>query len=259
MKKAILLCLIPILGIHSELYAQSKLNMRGVYTMLRQQQIEGSKDSLLKREQIKFYTGKYMLWAAPKPNDSLAEYGLGTYSVAGDTVVEYVFHTSIAGDRKDTFALAIIPKPDGYTQKIEFSFDPRRKFILSEDYKKVGTKQVSLLDGLWKMDRRLAIENGDTAVDEHIQYKVYQNGYFTWVNTYTDPVSSDTLSSFGYGTFTMNGRNRIRELNINSTFATELIGRTVDLEIRQPSKDRYIQTLTNSQGIKFIEYYTRMN
>ena len=72
-------------------------SMQGVYNMLRQVVNNGTKDSVLGNEQLKIYTDRYMMYAHRIAGDSLAEYGVGTYSIQNGKLMEYVFYTSSGG------------------------------------------------------------------------------------------------------------------------------------------------------------------
>lgn len=255
-KSAYFLLLSSLLAITA--FAQRNNDIKGVYKMLRQAHVEGGKDSLLKREQIKFYTDQYMLHASPRHNDSAGEFGVGKYIFDGEKLTEYVIYSSVAGDLKDTFELKIIPTERGFTQEIEFELQTNKKFVLSEDYEKIGRPGKSALDGLWKLEKAMIIRpNGDTVSDKRIQFKIFQNGYFAWITDFPEAEEGQPKTSFGYGTFTLNGKN-LKENNINSTYHTLLVGKDTDLTVDILGKSRYRQTIKGGNGEKYIEIYTKM-
>src|SRR5690606_5577205 len=257
MKKPALffLMLLSLLAVTS--YSQ-KNDIKGVYKMIRQAHVEGDKDSLLKREQIKFYTGKYMLHASPKHNDSAGEFGIGKYIFDGNTLTEYVFYSSVAGDMKDTFELKITPGDKGFIQDIEFELQTNRKFILTEVYERIGRPGKTPLDGVWQLETAMIVgTDGDTSVDNRIQYKVFQNGYFAWVNAMPDAEEGTPATSFGYGTFTLSGKS-LKENNINSTYHNLLVGHDTNLTVDLLGNNRFRQTINGENGEKYIEVYNKL-
>src|ERR687890_643620 len=109
----------------------SDMEMKGAYSMIKQVGNDGTKDTLLKKEQLKIYSDRYMMYASPRATDSFGEYGIATYSVKGDKVKEYVFYTSTAGEVRDTALLEISKLPNGYRQVIRY-VDSNSTFILTE-------------------------------------------------------------------------------------------------------------------------------
>ena len=51
---------------------QGSFTMQGVYAMLLQVANDGTKDSLINSQQLKIYTDRYMIYAHPAADDSLA-------------------------------------------------------------------------------------------------------------------------------------------------------------------------------------------
>jgi hypothetical protein len=234
--------------------------MQGAYSMYRQVLNDGNKDSLLSNEQMKIYTDRHMMYAQRRAEDSLANYGIGTYKVQNGKVMEYIFYTASGGPNKDTFELKINKTGDGYSQIINFPDDEGRNFVLTEDYKAVGKNVSSPLDGAWKQTRNIYISgNGDTITnDTPTQFKVFQSGYFIWANTSLDSTTQKPVSFFGYGTFEMNGNNQATEVNTQSSYATALVGMPVKLDLKFNGKDTYQQTIVFPDGPTSIEYYERL-
>lgn len=234
--------------------------MQGAYSMLRQIENNGTNDSMMKNEQFKIYTDRYMMYASPRPEDSLAIYGIGTYKVQNGKVMEYVFYSSIAGAHNDTFELDIRKTPDGYSQIIVFPGDQGRNIVLTEDYKNVSKTVTSPLDGAWKQTKRMYItKDGRTMTEAPItQFKVFQSGHFIWANTMTDSATQKPISAFGYGAFEMDGNNKAIETNSNSTYKTDLIDRPVTLQLKFTGKDAYRQTIVADNGEQMIEEYERL-
>lgn len=259
------LCFLLFAGICS--WAQQSVNtttgnlkMKGAYTMLRQVANDGSGDSLMNAEQFKIYTDKYMIYVHPKPNDTLAEYGIGTYDIKNGKVIEYVFYTSEAGAQKDTFELNIFKIGDGYKQTIVFPAAEGRAWTLVEDYMSVGKNITSPLDGAWQQTKVTHTAPNGTrhVVDKPTQFKVYEAGHFIWANTSMDSATSNPESYYGYGSFQMEGANKIVEINASSTFRTDLIGIPVPIKLEFMGKDAYRQTISYPDGSKTVEEYKRL-
>jgi hypothetical protein len=240
--------------------SKESLQMRGAYAMYNQVANDGTQDSVMGHEQLKLFTDKYVMYAHKNSEDSLATFGIGTYKIQNGKVIEHMFYTASGGAHNDTFELAINKTGEGYTQVINFPEEQGRRFRLTEDYKTIGEKVTSPLDGAWKQTKVETISK-DGAIETNnnpTQYKVFQSGHFMWGNTSMDSATQKPVSFFGYGTFKMNGNNQAIEVNTNSSFATELVGKPVTLDLQFTDKDHYQQTIAWPSGAKGIEYYERL-
>ena len=227
--------------------------------MLKQVLNDGSKDSNYGTQQLKIYTDHYMMYAGPQPGDSLGSFGIGTYKIQNGKVIEHVFHTA-SGPGNDTFELTISKSGNNYTQVIHFPPDSGRNYVLTEDYKNVGKDVTTPLDGAWKQTKLTYIpKNGNTFTDNNVtQFKVYQSGHFIWANSFQDSASNKRAAYFGYGSFEMDGKNKSKEVVEKSTFVTDLVGKTVNLQLEFIGKDMFRQTMLHPNGDRSIEVYERM-
>ena len=262
-----LLCMLILAGIctHAQPSTQSEnksnnLSMKGAYSMLRQTANDGTKDSMMNSEQFKIYTDRYMIYVHPKVGDTLAEYGIGMYEVKNGKVIEYVFHTSENGARKDTFELSISKIGNGYKQTIHLPETEGRRWVLVEDYINVGKDSTTPLDGAWKQTKVTSIApNGKRTTNSNpTQFKVYESGHFIWVNSSVEPRTKKPVSYYGYGSFDMNGNKKSTEINTSSTFRSDLIGVPVSVQIELIGKDAYRQTIAYPDGSKMIEEYQKL-
>jgi hypothetical protein len=237
----------------------TKMEMKGAYSMTKQVGNDGTKDTLLKKEQLKIYSDHYMMYASPRATDSFGEYGIATYSQDGNKVKEYIFYTSTAGAVKDTAVLDITKLPNGYRQVIKY-IDSNSTFILTEEYDKVGKEPRTKLDGAWKQVKDIYVgKKGDTTRNiTKTQFKIYESGYFIWANPNKDPSSNNFYSAYGYGTFKMLNDTTSQETNINSTFYSQLVGKPVDINIQFSGDDRYTQTIRGPNGEKSVEIYEKL-
>lgn len=237
---------------------QNRLSMVGAWQMTKQTASDGAKDTVLKLEQLKLFSDRYMMYASPRSSDSFGVYGIARYRVVGDKVVENIFYTSAGGEVRDSAILTITMHNKGYRQVIDYS-DEHGKFMLTEDYKKVGKNNQTPLDGTWTQVNNINIsETGDTIHNKVVtQFKMYQSGYFIWANPSKDLVSDNFVTAYGYGTFKMRGNNRCIETNTNSTYRN-LVGIPVDIDIEILGPDSYKQTIAIGNGIRSVEVYERL-
>lgn len=237
----------------------SNIEMKGAYSMTKQIGNDGTKDTLLKKEQLKIYSDRYMMWASPRATDSFGEYGIATYSQEGDKVKEYVFYTSSAGEVNDTALLEIAKLPNGYRQVIRYA-DSTSTFVLTEEYDKVGKEPETNLDGAWRLIKDIFIDGkGDTINNtKKTQFKVYQSGYFIWANPNKDPASNNFYSAYGYGTYKMLNDSTSQETNINSTFYSQLVGKPVEIQLEFIGDNMYKQTISSGAEGRSVEVYEKL-
>ena len=238
---------------------KNDLKMVGAYAMTRQVLNDGTKDSLLDRKQLKIYTDNHIMYASPNVTDSLANFGIGTYSVKGNQVVETINYRASQGETSDTVTLNITKTENGYTQVIDRILIDGQYYRLTEDYDEVSSNVKSPLDGAWKQVKNVyRSSKGDSSVNNNpLEYKVFHSGYFIWAITIKD--SANRASSvFGYGRFEMEGKNKIKETVQNSTFVKGLIGKTYEVDLTFEGDNRYSQTITFANGDKSTEIYERL-
>ena len=234
-------------------------DMKGAYSMTKQIGNDGTKDTLLKKEQLKIYSDHFMMYASPRATDSFGEYGIATYSHDGNRIRENIFYTSTAGEVRDTAMLEISKLPNGYKQVIRY-VDSSGTFVITEEYDKVGKEPATKLDGAWKQTRDIYInKKGDTTRNTtKTQFKIYEAGYFIWANPNKDPASNNFYSAYGYGTYKLLNDTTTQETNINSTFYSQLVGKPVDIKIEFDGKDKYKQTIGDPKGERSVELYERL-
>ena len=233
----------------------ASLNMRGAYTMQKQTLDSGAGPGVMNVQQLKIYTDKYFMYAhRASDTDSLAVYGIGTYTVQNGKVIENGMYGS-GGQDSGRYELAISTEPEGYSQVINFpSDDPNKHYILKEDYKKNIRKMVTPLDGAWKQTKVVNIDgSGKASTDENpTQFKIFESGHYMWANTAKDK-DGKNVSYYGYGTFDMPKPNQIIETATSSSFISSLVGIPVTINIRMMGKDNFAQTIPWPDGSKLIE------
>lgn len=260
MKRVFVFCL-PALFLLSCKQSEKEGPMSGVYRMTTQAfQNETMDTTLTTGQQLKIFTGTYLMYARFNPADSASSFGIGTYTMSGDTIIEHISFTASDTTRNytpRTYRLLIEHIPGGYKQIIPQIEDANGAIMkLTETYDSVGTDATCPLDGVWAMQRQYYLEGGDTVWVPGTQFKVYHKGYFIWGRSYAD--SNNTLrTGMGYGKYTPKEDGVLQETVLSSTFPDI---RTQDFVIDYvvTNEDEYQQTLTNSDGVRVTEMYKRM-
>lgn len=261
MKNLILPCLI-ILGIScNNSNNSSKVKMKGAYLMEYQTLNDGVNDTkYTDLAQLKIYTDSFMMYTQVNPIDSVSAFGVGSYVTTDSGIVkEHDFYSSsdtTFSTSPSDFNLYITINPDGYKQVIPKIMIDSQNFKLTEEYHKVGTDKKSPLDGLWKEINSYSVKGKDTTKNNRTQFKAFQAGYFMYGQTVKD-ASGKTSTGVGFGTFTPQGKDQIRELDLNSTYPI-VVGQSFMVNINMDGSDRYHQTLHNADSSVTTEFYERV-
>ena len=238
--------------------AQTK--MPGSYKMLKQTAKGAAVDTTFTNGQFKIYTDDHFIFVVQHTNDSLCDYGIGTYKNSGNSVLEKMIHSTFSDiASSEDIVLKITNLPKGYRQAIVFKDSANRDYLLTEDYENVSKTMTSPLDGAWKQTKSEYLsKTGNLSFHDIRQYKVYQAGHFVWASTRTDSATTKPISFFGYGTFKMNGKNSFTETNQNSTFASDLVGKPILIKLEMMGPDAFQQTTVSADGGIGKESYERM-
>lgn len=237
------------------------LNLAGAYKMtstsVKNDVIDTTFNSRL---QFKIFTDGYVMYANVNNEDSVSGFGIGTYTVSQDTVTENMMFTAndtSKNDNSQTFKLIIEKSATGYKQVIpDMQWNDTTKMTLTENYESAGTAATSSIDGLWKQVKNYTVKGADTTMTQMTQYKMYGAGHFIYGHSRAD--STNKLhTGIGYGTFVMEGTNKVKESVVASTFS-QARGQNYDLAIEMTGTDEYKQTITSEDGLKYVEVYQRM-
>ena len=234
--------------------------MDGVYQMTSQSfQGENYDTTLTSNQQLKIFDGTFMMYTRYNPADSNSAFGIGTYTVSGDTVTENILFTAsdtLMNDSPRTYRLLVQKSVVGYNQIIPQIEDANGTYKLTEFYDSKGSDVTCPLDGVWKLAKQYYLENGDTVWVVGTQYKVYHKGYFVWGRTYLDSTNV-RHTGIGWGKYAAEGDGKLKESVFSSTFSDT---REQDFEIsyQMNGDDGYQQTLTNSLGQRVTEVYERV-
>lgn len=234
--------------------------MPGAYKMISQSLKSNTLDTTyLTLQQLKIYTGEYMMYANFYARDSTSSFGIGSYSANRDTVTEHVIYSASDSVKNDTardYRLLIMKKDSGYKQVIPDMESQGQKIILTEEYKSAGTAAKSPLDGVWKESKTFYVKGKDTTKYNTTQFKAYYDGNYIWGNTFSDSARK-IHTGMGFGKFAMSGSNKLTESCITSSYY-QIRGQDVNLDIEMNGDDEYKQTINYPNGDKSIEIYQRL-
>lgn len=236
------------------------LSMTGAYKMVSQSVKSAKTDTTYTNVyQLKIFTDDFMMYANINSPDSVSAFGIGSYSVNKDTVIENVIYTAFDSTKNDTrrhFNLIIEKTPKGYKQVIPEVGTGDDKYTLTENYESAGTATKTPLDGAWKLVSSYLITGKDTTKNTLTQYKTYYAGYCIWGETGNDSQNKNH-TGIGYGKFEMTGSDKVKESMIASTYSG-IRGHDFDITIELNGADEFKQTLNNSDGSKSVEVYQRL-
>jgi hypothetical protein len=235
------------------------INMPGAYKMLSQNLKNDKRDTTYtSTQQLKIFTGDYMMYVNTNPADSISSFGIGAYVMDKDTVVEKIIYTSADTTANETlrdFSLQVAKTKKGYKQIIPEIASGDQTYKLTEEYESVGTAAATALDGAWKLEKHYLIKGTDTTVQKVKQYKTYYSGHCVWGNTFKDSLNK-THTGIGFGKFEMTG-NKVKESMSASTYSG-VRGHDFDIDIELNGSDGFTQTIKNTDGTKSVEVYTRL-
>ena len=235
--------------------------MPGAYKMLSQRVKSSQADSTYTSlQQLKIYTGEYMMYANFSPYDSVSRFGIGMYIAEKDTVTENVIYNaadSVKNDVPVPYKLIITKTDTGYKQFIPEMETLGQKIALTEEYASVGTNTKSPLDGVWKELKTFYVLGKDTTKYNTTQYKAYYGGHFIWGHTYSDSVKK-IHTGVGFGKFQLNDSNKLKESIFTSSYY-QLRGTDMNIDVEMNGTDEFKQTITYKNGGKAIEIYQRMH
>jgi hypothetical protein len=236
---------------------ETKNQMAGWYTMQSQVFSANGVDRTIDHaEQRKVYTDEYYAFTNMQ-EDTTSSFGFGYYTFDGKKLVEHnIFSTGLL-DSSRSFDLMIEPHEAGYKQiipEIMIGGVPNR---LVEDYYKINFNKKSEMDGVWKLEEYISVSNGDTARFKRNQYKIFQGGYFMFVQYFIDPVTNAPKKGFGFGDFKLEN-NGIIETNVFCSYPS-VRGIPIKINLTKESEDSFTQTIvSDTNGSTSIERYKRM-
>jgi hypothetical protein len=113
------------------------------------------------------------------------------------------------------------------------------------------------MNGVWKLNEYISITNGDTSRFKRDQYKIFQGGYFMFVQSFLDPLTNAPKKGFGFGDFKLE-QNEIIETNVFCSYPS-VRGVPIRINLTRDSEDSFTQTIvSDTDGSTSIEKYSRM-
>jgi hypothetical protein len=232
----------------------------GAYKMLSQNIKNSNLDTNYNSsQQLKIYTGEFMMYAAFNPLDSGSSFGIGRYEAEKDTVIENIIYSaqdSVKNDQKRSYKLIITKTDSGYTQVIPDMPGNNQTFTLTETYAAVGNATKTPLDGVWSELKTFVVKGNDTTRYNTTQYKAYYGGYYIWGHTYNDSAQKNQ-TGMGFGSFVMIGNDKLKESCIASSYPS-LRGQDIDIDVSMNGEDEFKQTINYKDGTRAVEIYERI-
>ncbi len=234
--------------------------MQGSYLMASQTVNDGTtKTNYTQIKQLKIYTDHFVMYTQVDAVDSVSLFGVGSYTTDTSGVTEKIIYTSNDSTFDDTpisYKLMITKTADGYNQVIPDIMIDSTKSKLTEVYQTVGNAQKSPLDGVWKQTKSYDLKGADTTWYNRTEYKAFNDGYFMFGLTDKDSTGKIT-TGIGFGTFSMQGENQMKETDLNSTYAI-IAGQSFVIDVKLNGNDNYEQTITHPDSTKTVEFYERL-
>ena len=258
--KYLIILFIPLILVSCNSSIKTAPKMLGAFLMVSQTVNEGSQEAKYSDlKQLKIYTDKYVMYTQVLASDSASLFGVGSYTSDTSGVTENIIYTSsdsTFNDSPRSYKLLITQTADGYNQIIPDIVIDSTKSKLTETYQRVGNKQRTPLDGVWKQTKSYNLKDADTIWFNRTEYKAFNDGYFMFGLTDKDS-SGKITTGIGFGTFSMNGENQIKETDLNSTYSI-IAGQSFMVDIQLNGKNNYQQTITHPDSSKTVEFYQRL-
>jgi hypothetical protein len=234
--------------------------MPGAYNMISQSVNDGVKDTTYTSlKEFKIFTDQTMMYVNISPADSISRFGVGFYTSDSGFVKEHVIFgasDSTSNTNSSDFKLVIEKTEKGYKQVIPSMMSRGVSYKLTEEYETVSTTATSPLDGTWKGIKFYTIKGKDSTENKMTQFKTYFAGHFMFGHTYLDS-TKHLHTGIGYGTFDMNGNNKVKE-NVTVSTYYQLRDKSFDIDIEMTGTDEFKQTITEANGDKNVEFYQRL-
>ncbi|HPG12745.1 MAG TPA: hypothetical protein PLU37_14525 [Chitinophagaceae bacterium] len=237
--------------------------MAGIYRMMYQSFKGESLDTTITTgQQLKIFSGEYMMYTRFNPVDSSSSFGIGTYNTEKDTVTEHIMFTaadSVTNATTRTYSLIIKKTDSGYIQVIpRIEGNNGDVLELTEEYNEEDPGEETPLEGIWHLKKRYTINGTDTTMlPAWNQYKAYQNNHFLWGNAIEDSTGR-IRTAIGFGHATVTGDGMIKESGIASSLK-EVAGNDFDIKYTMDGKDKFTQHIANDDGSISVEVYERLN
>ncbi|MEO6330555.1 MAG: hypothetical protein ABIO55_16590 [Ginsengibacter sp.] len=236
-------------------------DLSGAYSML-SQSLEGDAvdTTFTERKQLKIYSGHYMMYVRLSLYDlASSSFGVGTFSIKKGKLTEHIIY-SASGTIENTNSFSgtvkVSKRLQGYEQVIPEIISDEGRVRLTEDYQLLRAGLQSPLDGTWKLTNAYTINKKDTAHNNTVKYKTFYRGNFS-AGSFGTKSSGEKYTIAEYGTFRLNGKNKLKETITYSTISSGN-GQSHDLDISLKGTDAVTIKTTDAAGIEEVEKYIRM-
>jgi hypothetical protein len=236
--------------------------MTGVYKLVTRQVSDAGTGTGNPVARQKIYTADgYLMYADCCSGDSMSSWGVGRYTIEGDSVIENMIIS--AGDTSsftDTKSVLEITKTGkGYKQVIpEMTANDGSKFRLVEEYEKTGDTARSLLDGLWKLVDSYMIHGKDSTNEMKTYagaFQAFQSGRFSLGYFFLDSTGRHG-TRVAFGSFHTNGNKLIEK--ISSASSHFMNGNERNLKFEWKGPDEFTQVSTEADSFMMYEKYQRL-
>lgn len=240
---------------------QQKSDMPGVYVLLSKKIEGGPIDSVVKGiNQLKIYTDNYFMYTSINSAEKVASFAIGSYTKDDSNLTEHVQFSTIGTSniKPVDITFNVNKTQEGYNQTTKDTSSLQTPGILyTEKYKYAGTKVKTIIDGVWKQIETYSVKGTDTTWDTGTNFKICYDGYVMWGDFHINPATQKHDTYMGFGTFEMQGNNKLTEYYIKSNYTVNE-GKTFYIDVEFRNKDEFKQTISDSlNGVRYIEVYHR--
>lgn len=211
---------------------------------------------------IKIFTPDYYMQAQKNKLDSITSFEIGTYKVDRGNLIQNVIFSSYGSTKYeptiDSFDLKIIGVDNIRLAKSKNSKSKEHQQDV-ETYKRAGNKSQTIIDGVWHQTSTYAVLGKDTTWDKGTNYKIMYDGYVIWGDFHIDPAAQKHTTFMGFGTFVMNGKNKLEETYIKSNYGPNE-GKTFYIDVDFKNDNEFAQSILDEKtGTRYIEVYQRLD
>jgi hypothetical protein len=158
--------------------------------------------------QYKIYTPTYYFQASVE-NDSSVMFGIGSYEIINDTIIEHNIYNTDNFDVKKDFKLVFSKSENGYSQVASAMMKDATEASSKEEYDTISLNEsASNVDGLWQHVRTMSINGADTSFLNTTEYVIFQSGHYLKASRFViDSAANQYKNNFWYGTFSLNNKS----------------------------------------------------
>lgn len=259
MRKLVLILISTLFLFYCQQKKNEVVSVDGVYKMDSQLIYALANDSLLQTieapNQIKIYTDRHYLWIKVS-DDSLANFGVGSYKLIENSVVETNMYNSNGVDKPDQYNLNVELTEKGYNQMIPSMKYNGTEIKIDEKYTRMVESAASNFDGLWKATQNYLVTGSDTIHRNYPDFKIYNKGNFSWgVRALIDTANNKYVSYVGTGTFTVEGDLMKETTNIRNVLGSSNL---TEAKIIKKADQEFTQAINQANGSVRYTVYSKV-